>query len=213
MAEEKPDYDKIRQKIEELQAQLAQVEQVKQLKAEVAEPIKTIVTWEAPDRVFFERSRLFYVVVSLIFIIAIAIAALLQEILLIIAIIALMFLVYLSSTIKPALVKHEITNKGIKSANSIWLWKEIKGFWLSRRGNFNILLIDLVETATPNRLMLLLGTTDPQAIVKLLIRHIPYLNKQQIGEDFINVFTLGEYQPVTRYLEEQTVLPAKQPTK
>lgn len=197
------EYEQIQKKIEELQAQLAQAEQQKQIRSEEAEPLKTIVAWEAPDRVYFPHTRMFYVVISLIFMLAITIAALLQEILLIIALIALMFLVYVSSIIKPTLVRHEITNKGIKSGNNIWVWKEIKGFWISKRGNYNILMIDLLADTVPNRLMLLLGTTDPKEMTKLLIRHITYLSKSQIREDFINVFTLGQYQTVTNFLDEK----------
>jgi hypothetical protein len=187
-----------------LQSQLESAEALQKIKQEQAQPLKTLLSWEAPSRIFFERSRAWYVIVSFLFMLGIAFATLTKEPLLIVALIALMFLIYLSSTIKPHLIKHEITNKGIKSNKEIWQWSEIKGFWMSKRGKYDVLIVDLRKDITPNRIMLILGTADPEQVVKLLLRHsCLYLNKKQIGEDFINVFTLGSYRPVTDFVDTE----------
>lgn len=197
------EYNSIQKKISDLKSQLAAVEGMRKSREEEAAPIKTFLSWEASDRVFFDRSRGWYVGVSLLFMLGIAFAALTEELLLIVVLIGLMFLVYLSSTIKPQLVKHEITNKGIKSGKDIWQWNEIKGFWIGKRGKYDILFVDLEGVKTPNRIMLILGSVDPREVVETLIRHATYLNKKQIGEDLVNVFTLGNYKPVTDFLEEK----------
>jgi hypothetical protein len=207
------EYDQIQQKIADLKSQLLAVEDMRKSREEEAAPLKTLISWEAPDRIFDERSRSWFVVVSFIFMVGIAFAAVTKELLLIVAMIGLMFLIYLSSTIKPQLVKHEITNKGIKSGKDIWQWNEIKGFWLGRRGKHDILFIDLEGVKTPNRLMLLLGTANPKQIVELLIRHVSYLNKKQIGEDLINVFTLGTYRPITDFVETNGGIQVQTPKK
>ncbi|MFW5702675.1 MAG: hypothetical protein ACOCXP_01780 [Candidatus Dojkabacteria bacterium] len=190
--------------LEELQAKLQTAEEQQRIKQEEAAPLRVILEWEAPERIFENRSKVWYLLVTLGFIVAIAFAAVTQEILLIIALIALMFLVYLNSTIEPKLVNHEITNKGIKSGEDIWLWSDIKGVWIGKRGKHDVLNVDLADGVkrSNNRLMLLLGVANPEEIVRELIKHITYLNRNQVDQDFIAVFTHGDYQPITVYIPE-----------
>jgi hypothetical protein len=196
-------YDEIKRKIQNLQAQLESVEEEEEVRRLEKQPLTTLMEWEAPDRIRNQRGRGYYVTISLVFMLAIAFATITEEILLVVALIALLALIYISSSLKPGLVRHEITNKGIKTGSDIWAWNEIRGFWISKRGGFDVLFVDLNKQVAQDRLMLILSTKDPKEIVKVLIKHTTYLNRSQIKEDIVNVFTLGTYQPITRFEEDK----------
>jgi len=187
-----------------LKTQLEISTQLEKAKQQESKPLETILKWEAPNRIFSEKGRRWYVIVSFLFMLGIVASALTKELLLIIVIIALMMLVYLANSIKPTLVVHEITNKGIRSGNDLWLWKNINGFWIAKRDQHLIVFLNLIDLTTHNRIMLLLGTEKPAEVVKILIRHISYLPRKDIGEDLINIFTLGEYQSLSKYLEDNS---------
>lgn len=186
-----------------IKGQLANLELEEMAMAEEAAPLQTIFSWEAPDRVYSEKSRGWFTGVSLIFMLCIAAAALLQETLLVFAIVTLMVVVYLSNVIKPLLVKHEITNKGIFTGNQLYIWQDIQGFWVGKRGDHYLLMVDLNEAKKPNRLIMLLGTTDPKLPIRKLFPHIPYLTKNQVSEDFINTFTIGTYLPISDWMNQE----------
>lgn len=193
--------DELKSKITELQQQINAAESVVKTKEEEKAPLKTLYSWEAPNRVHADRSNLWYAIVSLGFMLTIAFAALSKDIMLVLVIVVLMFLVYLSNVIKPQIVTHEITNKGIKSGSNIWLWHNIDGFWLSKRGKQMLLILDLNVKNSPSRVILLVGTGDYQQILKLLLKHIPYFSRKEVQEDLINIFTIGEYIPLTQFID------------
>lgn len=192
----------IKLKLQSLQAQLDQAEKSAEVRKLEAAPLQTILRWDAPNRVYVERGRPWYVTISFLFMVAIAFAAITKEPLLILALLALMALVYVSASIKPKLVGHEITNKGIRTNNQLYQWRSIEGFWISRRAGQQILIVDLRGNVNPNRILLLIGSADPVKILEILNKHIPYLTRKEIGEDIVNIFTLGEYEPITKFLPE-----------
>ena len=201
----KKELEAMKERMESLQEKIALAEKSRQTKLEKSQPLKTTYKWEAPDRVYSKKGRLWFSIISLFFILGIGFAAITQEILLIIIFILILFLIYLSNSIKPQLTKHEITNKGIKSGKEIWIWRNIDGFWISRRGEHLILIIDLALDISPDRIMLLVGSADPRKIVEILIEFIPYMNRKQISEDIINTFTTGSYLPLTHWLESEDI--------
>lgn len=194
--DQKPDVNELKLKLDSLQ------EQIKQARAAKSQaPMETIFSWEAPERVVTEHSRAWYLVVTFIFLGAILFATLIKEPLLIAALIALMILIFISTTIKPQIVKNEITTKGIRSGNKIWNWSIVEGFWLATRGKHTLLIMNLEEKQVPNRTILLLGAEDPKRLVSILVKYLPYIPRKEIGEDIINIFTLGEYIPLSEFID------------
>lgn len=194
---------RMREQMLGLQKQIQQAEDEVRLKQSEAGLLETELSWEAPNRVYVERGRSYYVLISLIGVLVIGFAALAREILLIFVTISILVLLYLAANVKPKLVKHELTNKGVKTAQQLYSWKNITGFWIGKRADQLILVIDLELTFTPNRLILLVGAANPRKLVELMIKHIPYLPRKQINIDIVNAFTLGEYMPITTWIETE----------
>jgi hypothetical protein len=204
--------EELKTKITELQDKLTNIEQKDAKKLEEildTSPLRSIYSWQAPDRIYKEKSKLWYVLASLITIIGVVVAALLSEYLMVLAILAVGILVYVSNTIKPQTLTHEITNKGVRSGNQIYTWPSIKGFWLAKRSRQMQFIFDLKKDVSPNRVIMLVGGADPQKLFDLMVKNVPYLTKKDIGEDMINIFTLGEYLPMTTWMISSEVMPAK----
>ncbi len=206
---QKPDVNELKAKLDSLQEQIKQAEDA-QSQTEISQaPMETIFTWEAPERVVTQHSRPWYLVVAIVFLVAILFATLIKEPLLIAALIALMILIFISTTIKPKIVKNEITNKGIRSGNKIWNWGITEGFWLSTRGKHTLLIMNLEEKQVPNRVILLLGAENPKKLVSILVNYLNYVPRKDIGEDIINIFTLGEYVPLSEFIDLEEKEPSR----
>ncbi len=192
--------DQIRTKIELLKQDLALAEQIQRDRELEIAPLQSIYTWEAPNRVYSEKNANWYGIVSLVFIIGIAVAVVTQEYLLVIALISLMILLYISNTIPPKIIEHEITNKGLRTNNTLYTWDRLRGFWFSRRNKQLLLIVDLNPKDNPNRLLMLVGTGNPSELAKYLLKHAPYLQKGETGEDIISAFTLGDYARLDEFI-------------
>jgi hypothetical protein len=198
-------YEELKARLAELQQKLGEAEALETAKKLAAAPLTTLYSWEGPDRLYSSKSRIWYTLVSLAFIAGIGFAVVTQELLLVVVLLAVLGLVYLSSVVKPNIVGHEITNKGLKTAGRIYYWSKMRGFWFTSRGGQLMLMIDLEMQANPNRIIIPLGIGSPRKLLSLLMPHIPYLNRNDIGEDLINIFTLGTYQPITRWIADFAV--------
>jgi hypothetical protein len=200
-AQDPQNYDQLQEKLQNLQQQLRDLELSKAAKAEEAKPLYTVFSWEGPDRIVEPKTRAWYVTVGLLFMVGVVFATLVREILLMIALIAVMTLVFLAQVVKPSLVKHEITNKGLRTDDKIFYWNLISGFWISRRGRQYLLVVHVNQPDSPSRLMLPLGGADPAKLIQTLLPHANYLNQNEVAENFINIFSLGEYQQLSNWIK------------
>lgn len=193
--------EKLKTDIQQLQSQLDEVEALERQKLKPEETIKTIYKWQGPDRIVTHHSNLYYSVISVLFIIGIAIAILTEEYIFMVALVAVMALIYISDKVKPGLLKHEITNRGLKTGNKIYSWSIISGFFIAEKNDRYQLVVDIDLEDVPNRLIIPIGTGDPRKIVGLISEHSRYLLRKEIGLDFINIFTIGSYVEVSRWIE------------
>ncbi|GAB4162975.1 MAG: hypothetical protein Fur003_5790 [Candidatus Dojkabacteria bacterium] len=145
--------------------------------------------WEAPIRVkFFFDMKAFLVVVaaSLIFIIFLAI---LGHYLLMFAIVAVLFLVYVAGTTEPVLVKHKITARGIDTMNKLYEWFMLDQFWFTIKNGQNMLIVT-TRLRYPTQLILLLDEKERKSLFVLLQEKILYRDIKKVG--FIERATFGE---------------------
>lgn len=132
---------------------------------------RALLSWEAPTRPFKKRDREFFSnAVAIAFLVGV-ILFFLKEWFLIIAIIALLFLVYILSTVPPEKVEHKITNRGIVTGGKSYLWNELGNFWFAQQLGEKTLNIE-VPFQIPRRLILLLGDQKEEVLKKLLSRFL-----------------------------------------
>jgi len=133
--------------------------------------VKTLLAWKAPVRVFKKRDREFWTTVASIAILVAIILFFIKEWLLIAAIIALIFVYYILSTVPPEEVEHQITTRGIRFAGKDFLWDELGRFWFSQRFEQKILNIE-TRGRLPGRLELLLGPVEEGKIKEILVKYL-----------------------------------------
>ncbi len=169
---------------------------VKDLKKnkKVVQKIK-LFEWESPIRVPFAfemRSFLIIVALCLFFILFLAI---LGHYLLMFAIIALLFLIYVSGTTKPVDVKHQITARGIESLDVLYEWYMLDNFYFTEKKNHNILILE-TNLRFPSQLFILIDKKDRETIFLLLQDQLLYKDiKKQNSWEKMNY---GEYIPLEK---------------
>jgi hypothetical protein len=170
-------------------------------------PIKKLFEWEAPERAWKFRDRSWYISYGFFFLVIIALAALLEEYFLIVALIAFIFLWFIQATIPPEIVKHELTSMGIKTYGNLFKWKSIQYFWFSRKDSFTLLHLDIIDKAFTSgdrvhRLTLLINEEDLDRIFEVLSRYIDYGSKEETSYNLFARLLHGPYIDISNFISE-----------
>lgn len=197
---QKADVDTLRSQIDYLEEKIRNAELVANQRYDAAAPIQTVYKWKAPERIFNPKGRQWYISVAFIVIIIVAYSALTANYLLILTLIMLLILLYALNTFPPKILTHEITNKGLKIFDKIFVWNKIDGFWVSRRAEQYVINIDLVNEDM-NRIIILVGTGDPKIIVQEMVKRIDYINPGGTKQGILSRLTEGQHVPLTEFLD------------
>lgn len=137
------------------------------------EAVRELFSWEAPERVFVPRNLKWFGNVGLIVLVLLLIALFLQEFLLMGAILAAVFVVYVLATIPPQTMNHRITTQGIITGERTFIWDELVDFWFTEKQNQQLLVVR-TYLRFPYQLTLVLHKADLSIIRELLVNYIPY---------------------------------------
>lgn len=165
----------------------------------------TLFTWRSPERHWVKRERAWFVSYSLFFVIVIAIAVLLGEYVLIVAIVAFAFLWFVQASVPPETIEHRITNTGINTFGQLFKWKNINHFWFSKKHNLKYLNLEVVEDDSPNyikRFSLIVNGEDDVQIFKKLITKIDYGDKIEIAYNPLTFLLYGKHLTISNYLPD-----------
>ncbi|MBN1331563.1 hypothetical protein JW978_01605 [Candidatus Dojkabacteria bacterium] len=195
-----PDVSGLRAEIDRLEAKIRAAEMAANAQLEEAAPLQTLLKWKAPERLYTQRGRPWYVTVAFITVIIIAYSALTGNYLLIVALITLLILLYAMNALPPRVIEHEITNKGLKTFDKIYTWNKIEGFWVSKRAGQFVMNIDLFDESI-GRMILLLDPKQASEIVGELVKRVDYINPGGTGQDIISKLTEGKHVPITEFLD------------
>lgn len=205
-----------REEMMRLDAEIERAKQYRKVLEEEAQTLETVYTWKAPERLFSPKSRDWYVWVSGFAVVAIALSALTNNFGLVIAIIAIVFLIYTLNTTPPRIVTHEITNKGLKLDGGLYLWRMIESFWVVKREGQYLIHLDIREsernvTDIPKRHILLGGEGDIKFIVSYIVQYVDYLTSREASTGLLSTLIIGEYQPLLPFLEGKENIKTKDP--
>lgn len=129
------------------------------------------LNWKAPSRLFKKRDKEYFTNIGAIVFLLIVILVFAREFLLIAAVVSVVFLIYVLSTVPPEDVEHAITNLGIDSAGHFYRWEELGEFWFEDQWGQGMLV---VQPKFGSRIISLLGTAHREKIRELVAEHIPY---------------------------------------
>jgi hypothetical protein len=135
--------------------------------------VETLITWKGPSRPFRKKDRSFYTTVATLIILVSMIALLLNQLLLIGALFAIGFVVYVLNFIPPEDIEHKISTQGITSGEEFFHWDELDSFWLGEKEGHKILYV-LTNIRFPALLLLVLDGVDEETIKRICASFLPF---------------------------------------
>ncbi len=132
---------------------------------------EVLYSWTSPSRLFKKRDKEYFTNVGAIVFLLIVILVFAREFLLIAAVVSIVFLIYVLSTVPPEEVEHAITNLGLESAGHFYRWEELFEFWFEQQWGQGLLVI---KPRMGARITVLLGHSDAKKVRELLAEHIPF---------------------------------------
>lgn len=146
------------------------------------EPLKVLYQWKAPSRPFKKRDREYFTTLWAIALLVGLILLLLQEWVLIVVIVALLFLNFIMNTIPPEEIEYSITNRGLAIGKVKYAWLELRRFWFAEKWGQKILYVDTVSPL-PGRLTLMMGNANQAEIQKVLSLYILFEEPEKTWAD------------------------------
>lgn len=132
---------------------------------------EVLLAWSSPSRLFKRRDKEYFTNVGAIVFLLVIILVFAREFLLIAAVVSIVFLIYVLSTVPPEEVAHRITNLGIESAGHYYRWEELSEFWFEEQwGQLLLVLRPIFGT----RIIILLGVQDKSHVRELIAKYIPF---------------------------------------
>ena len=129
------------------------------------------LAWSSPSRLFKKRDAEFYKTIGAIVFLLTIILIFASEFVLVLALLSIVFLVYVLSTVPPENVDHKITNLGIESAGHYYRWEELSEFWFDQQWGQSLLIL---KPFLGTRVVILLGLESKDKVRELLAKHIPF---------------------------------------
>ena len=171
--------------------------------------LKNLYTWESPMRIpiqFEKKSFIIVIALSLIFILYLTI---LGKYFLMLAVIAILFVIYVASVTPTTNVKHSITTRGIFSIDKLYEWFMLDEYWFSKKGE-TIFMIVKTKLRFPTSLIILVKEDQIDDIFKMLVYRLPYRinNKYILGEklSFGEIIPSEEFQ---KYVDDDIDIKSK----
>lgn len=140
------------------------------------ETAQTFLPWSSPSRLFKKRDREYFTNIGAIVFLLTIILVFAREFVLIAAVLSIVFLIYVLSTVPPEEVHHKITSLGIESAGHFYRWEELADFWLEEQWGQTMMVLR-PYLAPPA--IILLGSQDKEKVRELVAKHIPFREEPQ----------------------------------
>jgi hypothetical protein len=139
-------------------------------------PREVLLSWKSPSRLFKKRDKEYFTNIGAIVFLLVIILLFAREFVLIAAVVSIVFLIYVLSTVPPEEAEHHITNLGIESAGHYYRWNELAEFWFEEQWGQVVLM---VQPIVGTRIIILLGTQDRERVRGLIAEHIPFREKPE----------------------------------
>lgn len=140
------------------------------------ETAQTLLAWSSPSRLFKKRDREYFVNIGAIVFLLSIILVFAREFVLIAAVLSIVFLIYVLSTVPPEEVNHKITNLGIESAGHFYRWEELADFWLEEQWGQHMMIL---RPFLSPRIIILLGDQNHEKVRELVAKHIPFRSEPE----------------------------------
>lgn len=136
---------------------------------------KVLFEWEAPERSFQKRDKDFWITVIAILVLVSVILIFIKEFFLIIALVSILFLYYVLSTVPPALVTNKITNRGIYFGSLRYKWDQLVRFNFKKSLSSEAIQFE-TGLRFPRQVSLVINPEEKEKIKNIVIKRIPLMD-------------------------------------
>jgi hypothetical protein len=133
---------------------------------------KTLIEWTAAERAFKKRDKDFWITAVASLILFSVVLVFIQEFFLIVALVSVLFLYYVLSTVPPQEVKYKITNRGVHFGDSKYSWDILLRFWFRKSLNVELLEFE-TNLRVPRQISLVINENDKEEIKKIVVKKLP----------------------------------------
>jgi hypothetical protein len=133
---------------------------------------EVLYSWGAPVRPFKRRNKEFFTTVLTVACLVALILFFIDGFFPVLVIIAIVFLIYVLSTIQPDDVEHQITNRGINFGGTKTYWDDLVRFWFTTRFGSELLVLDSKRIIS--RIEMVINPEEKEKIQKILEDYIPF---------------------------------------
>ncbi len=147
---------------------------------------RTLVEWRALERPFQEKDKEFWTTVLSVLGLVCLILFFVKEWFLIATLVALAFLYYVLTTVKPEKNKYKITNKGVYISSSQRIdWELLRRFWLTEKWGHEMVHLD-TWLKFPRVISLVVPEENKEKLVETLEKYIP---QEETSPQFLDKFS------------------------
>jgi len=152
---------------------------------------KVLTTWTAPERAFKTRDKEFWVTAIAILLLVSVILFFVKEFFLILALLALIFLYYVLSTVPPGNIRNKITTKGIYvGPTHRYDWELLRRYWFKTQLDQTILSLETI-IGFPRVISLIVPLKHQKQIEKIMNKYLPYEESPPGFVDKLTAWTIS----------------------
>jgi len=157
---------------------------------------KTLFEWEAPERSFKKRDKDFWITAIAILVLFSVVLVFIKEFFLIVALVSVLFLYYVLSTVPPQNIKNKITNRGISFGEAKYGWDLLIRFWFKKNLNSELLEFE-TNLRIPRQISLVINEADKEKIKGIVLKKIPLVES---SPNFVDKLTkkVGDMLPLEK---------------
>ncbi len=133
---------------------------------------KTLFEWEAPERSFKKRDKDFWITAVAILILFSVVLVFIKEFFLIVALVSVLFLYYVLSTVPPSSIKNKITNRGVHFGDAKYGWDLLLRFWFKKSLNSELLEFE-TNLRIPRQISLVINEADKEKLKEIVLKKLP----------------------------------------
>jgi hypothetical protein len=157
------------------------------IKGEKPDLGENLMSWQAPEFIYYEKSRRWYVVAVLIFAALIAYAIYERSFVMAITFVIAGGIFYYFAQKKPAQLDIVVTDAGIKYHDRFFPYEDLNGFWITYEPpDLKILTFSTRFLMVP-KLSIILTQQDPVELRKILIEELP--EDKKLEENAVDAFS------------------------
>jgi hypothetical protein len=135
---------------------------------------KVQIKWNAPERAFQKKDKDFWITIIAILILVSVILFFVKEFFLIIALISVLFLYYVLSTVPPKNTDYKITNRAIYFGESSYVWELLNRFWFKKNLSSQMIHFE-TNLHFPRTISLVINEQDKDSIKNIVVKKIPLI--------------------------------------